>query len=50
MDRAQSRELGTLYSGPPVIMPPLGNGKSGLIGGVASREGYFKYNNTEFVL
>ena len=36
-----------MYSGPPLIRPPLGNGKSGLIGGVASREWYFKYNYTE---
>ena len=27
------------YSGPPLIRPPLGSGKSGLIRGVASREG-----------
>ena len=41
-----------MYSGPRLIRPPLGNGKSGLIRGVASREGYFEYNYryTEFVL
>ena len=36
--------------GPPLIRPPLGNGKSGLIGGVVSREGYIKYNYADFVL
>ena len=30
-----------MYSGPPLIRPPLGND---LIRGVASREGYSKYN------
>ena len=31
------------YSSPPLIRPPLRNGKSGLIRGVAPREGYIKY-------
>ena len=31
------------YSGPPLIRTPLGNGKSGLIRGMASREGNVKY-------
>ena len=39
-----------IYSGPPLIRPPLGNGNSGFIRGVASREGYNRYNYTEFVL
>ena len=39
-----------LYSGLPLMRPPLGNGKSGLIRGVASREGYIRYNLTQFVL
>ena len=38
------------YSGPLPLRPTLGNGKSGLIRGVASREGSFRYNYTEFVL
>ena len=37
------------YSGPPLIRPPLWNGKSDLIRGVASREGYVKYTYAEFV-
>ena len=35
---------------PPLMRPPLGNERSGLIRGVASREGYMKYSYTEFVL
>ena len=38
------------YIGPSHIRPPLGNGKPGLIGGVASREGYIRYNYTWLVL
>ena len=34
---------------PPFIRPPLGNGKSGLIKGVASCEGYIKYKCTGVV-
>ena len=34
------------YSGPRLIRPPLRNGKSGIIRGVASREGYIRYNYT----
>ena len=37
------------YGGTPLIRPPLGNGKSGLIRGVASREGYIRYKYTPFV-
>ena len=39
-----------VYSGPPLIRPPLGNGNAGLIRGVASREGYIRYDYTRFVL
>ena len=38
----------SVYSGPPLIRPLLGNGKPGLIKGVASREGYIRYNYTRF--
>ena len=38
------------YSGPPLIKSPLKNGKSGLIRGLASGEGFIRYNYTEFVL
>ena len=38
------------YSGPPLIKPPLKNGKSSLIRGVASGEGFNRYNYKEFVL
>ena len=40
--------LAYIVRGPPLIMPPLGNGNSGLIRGMASREGFIKYNYTEF--
>ena len=33
-----------IYSGPPLIRPHVGDGQSGLIREVASREGYSRYN------
>ena len=36
------------YSGPRLIRPPLGNENYGLNRGVASCEGYIRYNYTEF--
>ena len=40
--------IGTIV--PPFTRPPFGKGKYGLIGGVASCEGYIEYIYTEFVL
>ena len=41
------RAMGRHYSGPPLMRPPLGNGKSGRIRGVAAGEGelQIKYHN-----